>query len=127
MKKIVLMSLIILSTGGAYAFDRISCDSDLDKWTVHTSLNSKKALINAKEPNAYLDRQSSLMLVVRDEKKVNLAVVSPWNKIQMFKTKKSQKTNYKFDFKTDSETNFTLSITDPKTAKAHSLSCKLTF
>ncbi|UYL07815.1 hypothetical protein B9G69_012240 [Bdellovibrio sp. SKB1291214] len=112
--------------GEAFAFDRITCESTLGNWTVHNKLKSNDVVLSTKYPTTLLKRDDSLMLVVRDERGKDIAFVSPWNDIQFFKGKKVGKSKYKFDFKTDSETQFTLDITD-FAEQTHSISCKLTF
>jgi hypothetical protein len=89
-------------------------------------VKAKDAVLSSNSPNAYLKRDKSMMLIVRDERKRDIAVVSPWNDIQFFKGKKIDLSKYKFDFKTDRETQFTLDITD-SAKQTHSVSCKLTF
>ena len=125
--KLTLFTLILaILSKEAFAFDRIACESTLGNWTVHNKLKSKDVVLSTKYPTTLLKRDDSLMLVVRDERGKDIAFVSPWNDIQFFKGKKIDKSKYKFDFKTDRETQFTLDITDAA-KQVHSISCKLTF
>ncbi|WP_413557326.1 hypothetical protein [Bdellovibrio sp. HCB209] len=126
MKQVSTLFILLILSSVAQAFDRMNCDSDLGNWTVHNSIKGKSETLSATTSTAYLKRDQSMMLIVRDDRKKDIAIVSPWNDIQFFEGKKIDKSKYKFDFKTDRETQFTLNITD-SAKKVHSLSCKMTF
>jgi hypothetical protein len=76
---------------------------------------------------ANLSKEQSLMLLLRDNKGEEIAAVSPWNGIQLLKSKSTANKNYKFDFKTDKETWFTLTVREPKNTVPHSFDYKMSF
>lgn len=119
-------SQLLISSQGL-AFDRIVCDSNLGSWTVHNSLDSKKEVLSKLNPSLTLNKAESITLMLRDEKMREVAFISPWNEIQFHKAKKSNQPSLNFDFKTDKETWFTLSVKDTTKKVSRSLSCKMTF
>ncbi len=111
----------------AFAFDRMVCDSNLGDWTIHNSVSSNKAVIDNINTSVRLSKAESITLMIRDEQKNEIGFISPWNEIQFHKAKKSSHKTLAFDFKTDKETWFTLSMKDSAKKITRSLSCKMTF
>ena len=114
-------------TSPAWSFDRIMCDGSLGDWSLHTSMEMKSVVMNLQQRSTYLNRNQSLMLLLRNEKGQEVGFVAPWNGIQFFPAKRTKSAKYIYDFKSDSDTWFTLDVTNPKTKFVHSVSCKLSF
>lgn len=126
---IVLINIAIQLSGlrPVFAFDRLFCDSNLGNWTIHNSVDSKKAVIDNINTSVRLTKAESITLMIRDEKKKEVGFISPWNEIQFHKAKITSHTTLSFDFKTDKETWFTLSMKDSKKKVTRNLNCKMTF
>lgn len=127
-KRIGCFTFIFLLALQCEAFDKILCDSSMKSWSVHTSLKSHQGVVlNAVQQSVKLDKKKSTMLLVRDNQGRQIASVLPWNGVTFLKGKTATKEQYKFDFKSDDYSWFTVDISEPKSKSKHSLSCRMTF
>ncbi len=127
-KNSLFLSLAVLLGSTANAFDKILCDASMKSWSVHSSLkNNKDVVLNSVKQSAMLDKKGSELLLVRDNQGRQIASILPWNGVTFLKGKTANKANYKFDFKSDDYSWFTVDISEPNSTSKHSLSCRMTF
>lgn len=124
LRPLLLVFGITLSTANAWSFDRVLCEAQLEGWSVHNSMKIEDVVLSKVKKTVELTRQESSMLLLRDEKKEALALISPWNGVHLYPAKSAIKTKYKFNLQTDHETWFNFEITHKKTKQAYT--CRLT-
>ncbi|MDG0817290.1 hypothetical protein [Bdellovibrio svalbardensis] len=127
-KSISLIIMGLLFSSQSWAFDRILCDGSLQNWSVHNDLSNKKAsVLNGIDHSVLLEKKKSEILVVRDRGGRQIASVLPWNGVTFLPGKTASKAKYKFDFKSDDYSWFTVDISEPHSKIKRSLSCRMTF
>lgn len=122
-----LFVLLCLFTSQAWAFDRLKCNANLKNFSIHTTLDQKKVLLNKDKKDAFLSRAESREFLIRNEKGVPMASITPWNSVLFLKSKSAAKAKYKMDFTTDDSTYFSLSMANPDGGNQQEFRCQFTF
>lgn len=127
MKTLAILFISILVSSNAWAFDRLKCEGKLLNWSVHTSPNPKLVFMNKDISGAYIDRKDSNNFVIKNEKGVPMASISPWNSMLYLKSKSATAGKYNFLFKSDDETYFTITMLNPDGSNERTFRCDFTF
>ena len=122
MKKIlkVLSFIFVLIPFQSFAFDKLSCESQLYDWSIWNGFGKQNRILYSRHSSTTLSEEYSRVLVVKSQTGVTVVEIYPWDGIDLIVRDKSKK----YQLQTDEQSWFEITFTDKPNRR---LFCRLSF
>ncbi|QDK38174.1 hypothetical protein [Bdellovibrio sp. NC01] len=124
-KNLLILTLSMMASLQAQAFDRLYCQSSLKGWIISSSNQTRDAILTPqKSSGTFTQKQASELVLIGDEAET-LLTVFPWNSLYV-RTHATTKTKYNV-FTQESKSGFVIELQNKINKSTRSFACRYTF